>query len=84
MSAIQIVHEVDEWMYDLEQLNKRRNLTKHEYKIYNKLLYIRDKYYEIHKKQIEDLNKKSIAIGYCIRPKECKKRFINENFLREC
>lgn len=34
MSAIQIVQYADDWICNLEQINKERNLTRHEYKIY--------------------------------------------------
>ena len=74
MSAIQIVHETDDWMYDLEQINKERNLTRHEYCVYNKLRMIRDKYYDIHKKQIEYKINHSLGVGYCVSFKYGSKR----------
>ena len=74
MSAIQIVQDADDWMYDLEQINKERNLTRHEYCVYNKLRMIRDKYYDIHKKQIEYKNNHSSKVGYCVSFKCGRKR----------
>lgn len=74
MSAIGIVQDADDWMYDLEQINKERNLTRHEYCVYNKLREIRDKYYEIHKEQIGYRNNHSYGVGYCPYPKCGNKR----------
>jgi hypothetical protein len=65
MSCINIVHQSDDWIYDLEQINQERNLTRREYKQYQLLTRIRDKHYEIHLKKIEELNELSQRLGYC-------------------
>ena len=63
MSAIKITHDIDDWMYDIEQINKERTLTRKEYCQYNILRKLRDKYYNIHKRQIDKLNNEAIALG---------------------
>ena len=65
MSCIDIVHQSDDWLYDLEQINKERNLNRREYKQYQVLTRIRDEHYEIHLKRVEEKNKYSKNIGYC-------------------
>jgi hypothetical protein len=65
MSCLDIVHQSDDWIYDLEQINKERKLTRREYKQYQVLTRIRDEHYEIHLKRIEELNELSQRLGYC-------------------
>lgn len=72
MSSIDIVHQADEWLYDLELINKERNLTRREYKQYQLLTRIRDEHYDIHLEEIERLRNS----GGGINPdfKACDKR----------
>ena len=85
MSAIKITHDIDEWMYDIEQINKERNLTRKEYCQYNTLRKLRDKYYDIHKKQIDKLNNEAMALGFKIvhayNFKYCNKRLKDLNMI---
>ena len=63
MSCIDIVHETDDWLFDLEQINKERNLTRREYKQYQVLTRIRDEHYEIHLKEIDKFNRINTKMG---------------------
>lgn len=74
MSCIKIYHDCDDWLYDLEQINKERNLTRREYRQYQVLTRIRDEHYEIYLKRIEDLNESSQRLGYCPYHKAGDKR----------
>lgn len=63
MSCIKICHDSDDWLYDLEQINKERNLTRREYKQYQVLTRIRDEHYAIHLKEIEKLRNNKVGIN---------------------
>lgn len=73
--TLKIVHDIDDWMYDLEQINKERDLTRKEYCIYNHLVKLKDKYYEIYKQKIKDFNRSQTRIGACVLPSAGNKRF---------
>lgn len=85
MSSIKITHDIDDWMYDIEQINKERNLTRKEYCQYNILRKLRDKYYDIHKKQIDKLNNEAMSLCYKIAHvysfKYCNKRLKDLNVI---
>lgn len=71
-----IFQEFDEWAYDIEQEYKNgKYISPKKRKQYMNICKLRDKYYDLHLKKIEEKNKDCDNGRWFPSPKSCTKRF---------
>ena len=74
--TIDIVHNYDEWAYDIEQqYNKNKYIEPKKKRQYQSICVSRDKYFDIYLKKIDKLNENSNGGRYFSEGKSCIKRF---------